>query len=866
MKAPISLCMIVRNEPALEACLKSVRDYVDDLVIIDTGSTDGTTQEVARRYADTFEVYTGCNDPKEDRIRNFSDARQRGFDRARHDWVMWIDGDDEVRGAEHLADLVAAARVKHEEVRRHPMQVMMPYVYARDDQDRPTCLLERERLIGRRQDFSWRGRVHEVLMPKSGGPLSYTVEQLLPGRTITIIHNRDRIPKKIESGRNLRILREVYADEGESDARTLYYLGTELMNNNFIREAVDMLARYTELSGWDEEKCAAMLTIVDCYTYQLIDYRKALDWAMRAVAVYDDRTEPYLAAARSCHYIAISATDEGVKRAYHERCVRFANRGLAIPPARTVLMSNPANRGIDIHHYLNLSCSIIGDVEGALHSVETGLAYRHDSNLAHNKVIYQDWLFRSAINQNLDKLVSIGKLDVDRRSKIDAILSQPLSPEPEKAPAPESVAAAVNGVVASMQASLDGAVNTFAPQTAKPPGSPVASVAIYVGNSVEAWNPETAKKSGIGGSETAVIEMAKRLVRRGKKVVVWGDVLRPGVDLSGVFDGVEYRDHNGFPGTEADVLIASRRADVLDTIHRHKHRTSYTWIHDIYLYGLTPDRDTRIGHYLALTEWHKQFLLSTYNYVKPESIVVTQNGIDVSRFDKHVLRNPHRAIYASSPDRGLEAALNMWPTIRREVPDAELHVYYGFENWEFSAQSDPVQKATILRIKALLDGAKSLGVTHHGRVDQATLATAYMSSGVWYYPTWFSETSCISAMEAQAAGLRIITSPLAALNETVGSRGVLVPGDYGSSVYCAEFQRATIAAMRKDGNEDRRVLQEYARQHFDWDVVADAWCAMFEKHLGISSVPDLVPYASQSDFANVPDLPPYKHIYERTDY
>ena len=54
----------------------------------------------------------------------------------------------------------------------------------------------------------------------------------------------------------------------------------------------------------------------------------------------------------------------------------------------------------------------------------------------------------------------------------------------------------------------------------------------------------------------------------------------------------------------------------------------------------------------------------------------------------------------------------------------------------------------------------------HGRVNQQQLAEAMLGAGVWFYPTWFSETSCITAMEAQAAGLRIVCPPIAALAET----------------------------------------------------------------------------------------------------
>ena len=84
----ISLCMIVKNEEkVLERCLKSVSEFVDEIIIVDTGSED-KTREIAGKF--TKKVY---DFPWRD---DFAAARNEAFSRATMDYCMWLDADDVV--------------------------------------------------------------------------------------------------------------------------------------------------------------------------------------------------------------------------------------------------------------------------------------------------------------------------------------------------------------------------------------------------------------------------------------------------------------------------------------------------------------------------------------------------------------------------------------------------------------------------------------------------------------------------------------------------------------------------------------------------------------------------------------------------
>lgn len=102
----LSLAMIVKNEADhLEKCLSTARPHVDEIVVVDTGSTDGT-KAIAQRYADVFDEIEWPD--------SFSVARNHSFDLASGDYIIWLDGDEHIEAPEDwdkIHDALAGARV-----------------------------------------------------------------------------------------------------------------------------------------------------------------------------------------------------------------------------------------------------------------------------------------------------------------------------------------------------------------------------------------------------------------------------------------------------------------------------------------------------------------------------------------------------------------------------------------------------------------------------------------------------------------------------------------------------------------------------------------------------------------------------------
>lgn len=740
----ISAVLIVRNEaPRLRACIESIRAHVDQIVIVDTGSDDGT-DELAEELADVFGRFTWTD--------NFADARNHANSLATCDWTIWVDGDDVIRGAEHLRGHAARVDALRGD---SPAMLLMPYEYQRDDQGNVVTLQRRERMYRPREAFKWAEPVHEVLTPIAPGCQTHHADD--------VVFEHHREDKAAAPGRNLEILRRHY-DAGYQSTRSLYYLGLEYGHIGDTGQAIAFLRRYVGQSQWDDEHALAACAISRHYC-TLGDYREALSWAWEGMTAREGWFEPLYAAGRAFYFLAQRGGP--MERRDWERSAYYLDLAVSRPPTDSLLFVNPMEALHEVELFRAVAHAQIGNTEAAIASCERGLAMKHDDGLASNLATLTE-------SRNRDKVDELVRL-------------------------------------------LGG---SYTPPDERPPG---LDIIVFTGHAWEPWSPETAKRNGIGGSETACIEMTRRWVAAGHRVRVYGDCLA----MEGKYDGVQYLHYDKFGGSTCDVLVASRRPDALDDgVCAAAKRI--VWVHDIHLGPeMTHARAIRADRVMALTQWHRQSILRSHPQLHDSQVIVTRNGIDLARFAETPERDPFRCIYSSSPDRGLEALLDIWPGIKRREPRATLSVYYGFETWESMAEvaRSLGQLEHIERIKAKLAAVAKLGVTHHGRVAQTELATAMLSSGVWAYPTWFPETSCITAMEAQAAGLHIVTSPIAALPETVKS-GQMIPGKWVSRAYRQRFAGALIGAMRSA--EPRDAIQAAAAQ-FSWDEVAREWLVMFDE-------------------------------------
>lgn len=234
--------MIVKNEESV--ILRSIdcwSKFAEEIVIVDTGSTDSTEVLAKSRprvkffHSELFNKDTAIDD------FSFSKAKNEAIKKCTGDWVMWVDADDLMPEN----DIVQLSRL--------PFNVNHAYVFT---------------IVSGNAEFE-----HTRLFPNGSGIFfneEYSCHEFLSLKGLQAERHRNikiqHLPevKKERSDRNVRILMSDY-NKGKRDSRTLFYLGNGYREMNQLDKAMEMYEEYLKVSVWKEERFFARLFMAQIY-------------------------------------------------------------------------------------------------------------------------------------------------------------------------------------------------------------------------------------------------------------------------------------------------------------------------------------------------------------------------------------------------------------------------------------------------------------------------------------------------------------------------------------------------------------------------------------------------------------------------
>lgn len=195
------------------------------------------------------------------------------------------------------------------------------------------------------------------------------------------------------------------------------------------------------------------------------------------------------------------------------------------------------------------------------------------------------------------------------------------------------------------------------------------------------------------------------------------------------------------------------------------------------------------------------------------------------------MRNNKTIVYGSSYDRGVEHLLKMWPEIKKQVPEAKLRIFYGWDLFMVGYKDNPERMAWKDRIDGLM---QQDGIIHLGRISHEAVKVEFENAGIWAYPTHFGEISCITAMKAQIYGAVPVVVAYAALKETV-QHGVKIDGDIYDQETKDEFIKQVVGLLKDENKQEeiRKEMMPWAREKFTWTNVAKQWDKEFRSGLSL---------------------------------
>jgi predicted O-methyltransferase YrrM/tetratricopeptide (TPR) repeat protein len=352
------------------------------------------------------------------------------------------------------------------------------------------------------------------------------------------------------------------------------------------------------------------------------------------------------------------------------------------------------------------------------------------------------------------------------------------------------------------------------------------------------WSGSTILNKGVGGSETYIIEMARHIQKQGYfQVVVFCNC-----EEAEDFEGVQYLHLSLYfdfiREKYVHTSIISRFSEYYPATTLGNVDNIYMVAHDLTLSGLVIPIHSKLRKIFCLTEWHVSYFLEQFPILKdylmpfyyginplfassksePKQIEDLSENLkmeicEIELNSEKIVKQKNSFIYSSFPNRGLLQLLQMWSRIWNKFPDASLHIYADIDGeWANNVEPQMMQEIKSL-LSTLLKENPNYNIQCYGWVPKSVLADAWKKADYWFYPCTFMETFCLTALEAALTKTTVICNDLAALQNTVGDRGLVIPGNAREPEWQDKALEQLFLLMDLEGQERKNTL---ITKNYEW--------------------------------------------------